>query len=419
MKKLIILICCCCVLCLPADAQGLLKRLTGVGRKTTSSSFNRKLPQQTRRVAPVLNRRAEAARAEAVQMQQAITTPHTRVPKDIVHGPVNEVFLGSVDDMRLLQQTHPQHPYLQGTGALVEQNITNYLSAAHNRLYTQFAKSIQEREPRVPEIMQQVQQQTAALPKPENPAAWLAQQVPADTHVLVVGEGFYHNPSTVDAATAFLPELRKQMPNRPIIMLSDFLEEKVVWTPELDRTAAEHPGYEPLWQSAHAQNIQVIGIQNPLLQGFTASFYGMDDTGLPASRDWEGSFEAMEFAGQDIQQKLAEVQSQNPDALIVLHIDQWQGSYNLPFSLVNKLAAQEPKLYVTAITSQTTLQLYHPFPGEEAERLSTRTTLFEQMYQQASLPDEGVVSRNLAKDVGTDAWIKIPFDPAKTDTGQY
>jgi len=422
--RIIFLILCCSLLPLPAYSQGkTIATVTKNVSKTskTLGSINRKLPQQTRVVSKVLTNRAATTNTQALKMQTLITTPSIRVPGDITRGPVNTVNLSTPQDLKLVQQTHPDAPYLQGTGKLVEANITNYLAAEHNRRYSSFAQSIMDRTPRVPQIMQQLKEQTGELVPPENAVSWLAQQIPADTHTLLIGQGFYHNPSTVDAIASFLPELRKKMPNREIILLTDFLEKDVIWTDQLDVTdiADYRCGYEPVWKNAQNNGIKVIGMKDLTFQGYDISFIGTDDTGAPAFRFLKNSFEVLDLAGKEMQQQLKIIQEQHPDALVILHVNQWQASYNLPFSLANKIARTEAQLYVTQITSKTTLQLYHPFPGEEEERLSFRTTLFEQMYAEAQLPDEGVVTRDLAKDVGSDAWIKISFNENKIDAGEY
>ena len=418
MKKTILLLCFGCLLVSSTHAQGFLKRLGG-SKTPKPTSFSRKLPTRPKRAGEVLKGRAERSIAEAYRLQKLATTPEVRVPKDIWSGPTDKVVLDNRQTLHMLQQLHSQLPYLQGSGNVATENAANYLVATQNRLYTLFAKSIMERKPRVPEIMQQVKEQTAHIEKPGNPTSWLAQQIPAHTRVLLVGEGFYHNPATVDALASFLPQLRQQMPNREIILLTNSLD--VTWSPQLDKSsvAKYRPGYEPVWQNAYENGIEVIGIEDLRFERDDVDFDGIDDTGIPAFRSWGTSFVALDLAAKELKQQLEVMQSLHPDALIVLHVDQWQASYNVPFSLASKLEKQEPNLYVTGIISKTALQHYSPFPEEKAERLSLRTTLFEQMYVDATLPEEGVVSRGVAKEVGSDAWIKIPFDESKTDSGQY
>ncbi len=418
MKKTILLLCFGCLLVSSTHAQGFLKRL-GRSKTPKPTTFNRTLPTWPKRVSGVLKTRAEKATTQAYHMQRMVTTPNLRVPRDILYGPTQKVYFSDKKGRKTVQQLHSQLPYLQGSGNVATENAANYLVATQNRLYTLFAKSIIARQPRVPKIMHQVTEQTAHIGKPENAATWLAQQVPSDTQILIVGEGFYHNPSTVDAFASFLPKLREQMPDREMILLTNYLAKNINWHEQLGASSVNKSGYKPVWQNAYENGIEIIGIEDPRFEEYDVGFDGIDDTGVPAFRSWGTSFVSLDLAAKDMQQHVQAIQQLHPNALIILHVDQWQASYNVPFSLASRLVSSEKKLYATGITSKTALQHHNPFPEEEANRLSSRTTLFEQMYMEASLPEEGVVSREVAKEVGSDAWIKIPFDESKTDNGQY
>ena len=426
MKKLMLIVCCCSLLPVCAHAGGPLRPmalLRKVNRSVTRhfTSVSPKLPRP-KAAAGVLERRAITAERNAFQAQQQLTQQGLHTPKDILRGPTQHVYFDK-KGFKSLQQTYPSLPYVQGRGKVVEQNVENMVSARNNRLYTRLANSVLDRYPRIQEIMEQVHVQTGPIGKPENPTQWLAKQIPNDTHVLLVGEGFYNNPGTVDAIADFLPHLRQEMPEREIIILTTDLDKGIRWTPQLDTAGLEsyNKKREIIWKNAYDNDMQVIGSHNSKLENYDASLAGLNDEGVPAFRFWATSFEALDIQAKEIMQDLADVQAKHPNALIVLHVEQAQSSYTLPFSLANKLKATEQNLFVADITSKTSVR-HDGFFFEDAEKnggVSPRTLPFEQMYPEASLPDAGVVSRELAEDVGSDAWIKIPYDKAKQDTGRH
>ena len=435
MKKIILILCCCSLFPLQTHAQiwGLLKSAGKAGAKkgatttvakTGTTTFNRNLPNQTRRVATVLERRAADSYRRAAEAQARVESTKAKFPYSFRPKAVQSVSLGEhhgVSALKVAQQTHPQ-PYLQGSAARIERNMANYIQAQNNRLFTQFANSIADKQARLPEILHKVQAETQQIGMPENPTRWLAEQIPANTNILVLGEGFYHNPSVIDATSAFLTELRRKMPERKIILLTHSLESDVAWTPQLNPAVVEdyRVGREPFYKNAYENNMEVIGLKDARFSHYDIALQAISPKGYEQSYFWVNSYEALQQQGTLLLEKVASIRAQYPDALIIVHVNQDQSSYNLPFSLANRLETNNEKLFVTGITSKTYIQRKaNPFPGEETQPLTTRTTLFEQMYEQAHLPDEGVVSKGLAKDVGADAWIKVPFNPAKTDTGIY
>ena len=417
MKKLILIVGCALLLPVQLQAQ---KGVRGWRQIFVPRSAVR--APGARSVAPVLDARATTSVAVAAQTRKQLAQAGANVPRYV---PAERTFLDDKDLLRM-QQLHPQS-YLQGKPKqVIFKNNENYLTAEHNRRYIGYAHSIQQRLPRVAQIMEQLQTTVRVPQAGENPARWLAGQVPADTRVLAIGQGFYFNPAVVDATEEFLVALRQQMPQRDIIVLTSFLEDGTEWSPQLESSITTdnylyRKGYEPLWQSAHAQQIQVIGMEkSDIFRKFTGSLEGTDSNGVPSDAFWEYTLEAAAMRAQLFEKNVKKYQQLYPDALIVLYVEQAQASFNFPFSAVNKLP--EEGLYAVGIVSKTTPKLRangFMFPGEEEQKLSTRTTLFEQMYAQAQLPQAGAVARGLAKDVGSDSWIKIEYNPEKQDHGEY
>lgn len=401
---------------LPLQAQTPVKWLKNIGKGLVGPAPSAKS------VTPVLSSRANTTARAASQVRENLVKQGLQVPG--ITLPTDRTFLPE-DELAQIQKTHPQ-PYLnKGKEAVVLKNNEDFITAEHNRKYILYANTILARNPHVPEILNRVKATAVSPTATETSAEWLAKQIPASTDVLCVGMGFYHNPSTIDGFSDFLTALRQQMPEREIILLSSYLEDGVVWTTKLDASITEsryyRKGYEPLWQNAYYHDISIIGMKrSDIFRQFTGNMQGNDGSGIPFNRPWEFSLEASAMEGKMFQEKLQAVREKHPDALIILHTGLEQGSLNFPFSVAKRLEGVEKNLYVASITSKTVLQnQYIAFPGEEHLQLTTRSTLFEQMYPQAHLPNEGAVSRTLAKDVGADAWIKIEFNPAKQDNGQY
>lgn len=425
MKKLMLILCYCCLLPLQASAQGPKGVLARLGKYFATQTKKPTVGAVVKpsAVAETLHMRAFDSAVRATLKNLDVRAQGARIPYEINRAPITRADLvegrQGPNDLELAQAIFPQQ-YLQGKGEIVEANIANYVQAANNRLLKMVGTSILNRKPRVPEILERVNSLVTPFGKPKDPAYWLAQQVPLHTRVLVVGEGFYNNPSTVDATSAFLADLRLRMPDRKIVLLSYRLDKGVEWTPELNPLTLNHhtPGRDPFYKKAYDMGIKVIGMYDQKFNHDGIILQSRDSHGYPHHIFWSNSYQAAQLEGNAMLEQLQMVKRQNPDALIIMHVDQEQASLNLPFSMANKLERGERDLYVVSITSKTRIPSSDPFPGEE-DMITTRTTQFEQMYQEAHLPDEGAVTRDLAEDVGHDAWIKIPYDEAKRDTGLY
>lgn len=429
MKILFLILCSSAFLSLQAHAQATNVVKAGT---TTSAKIAKTLERaitgqsghalSSRSAAIVLEKRAPQSTAQALRSSIKLNQAGVHMPGSPNPIIVEKINIGGEAVITETALNHPEAGDIFSSRRVGEENTANYLQAANNRLYTRLAQSILERKPRVPAIMQQVKNAAIPFPVSNHPMAWLAQQVPSDTRILFIGEGFYHNPSVVDGTSDFLKELRKQLPNKEIVLLSGKLKQRVMWSPTLNTEAIKNyrKGYTPLWQTAHQNGIQVIGIEHGNIAAQNLLYMeGSDQTGAYSQLLSQYSYESIDAAAKHMQKDLEEYQYLYPDALIVVHVPQMYASYNIPFSLVSKVQRTGAKVYTTSITSKTMLQSYNPFPGEEAEPLSTRTTMFEQMYPDAHLPDAGAVSRNVAKDVGHDSWVKVTFNSKKTDNGIY
>ncbi len=383
---------------------------------------------------PVEKTLAERAQISVINAQAAnqnMALYGVRMPNP--HMMVERTFLDN-EDLQLLETIHSQSFLTEGSNSTVLRNNENYITAENNRRFVLYANSILEKNRRLPQILTQLKSNTLSPSSEQTPAQWLAQQVPSSTNVLCVGQGFYHNPSVIDSFSDFLTELRKQMPEREIIMLSSYLPAGSVWreglNPQITLRQDFNPhhtkgtyrsGYEPLWNNAVANDIIVVGMESTNPPGhFIGHLQGNDGTIIPTTTFWQYTLEASSLEEKGIQKTLDVYRKLHSNALIILHVNQEQGSLNFPFSIANSLAKTEKDLYVIGFTSKTAPQVDRlSFPGERQLPLSTRTTLFEQTYAEAALPEVGAVSRELANDIGTDAWIKVEYNEAKQDNGQY
>lgn len=338
--------------------------------------------------------------------------------------PIQEV---KIDSWKALGQVMKNYPLKLGSRQ-------KFLKEKENKNYRAFAASIMDREPRIAQIMNEVQTSAAAPSASEEPSTWLAKQVPTDTNVLCIGEGFYWNPAVPEAMPNFLDALRKQMPDREIIMITSHLDKGIALPLKPNKViqGTFDAYHAPVWQAAQKNNISVIGAKEqtttdgPELFGFSKPspssaelFAGTE--GVPFWRSWSGGLEANTLRRDRILKQLKTYRKKSPGALFVLYLSKEQASFTFPFSVVNKLEQQEKHLYVINITSATKVfkNEDEAFPEEDFLGTSTRTTLFESIYPQAQLSNVGAVSRNVAKDIGHDAWMKVAYDPANRDYGAY
>ena len=424
MKKILLLLLYLAFLSLQTQAQSVVVN----GLKKVFLPSPKTVPAKP--VAKTLETRALNSVTKARTANQHMAISGVRMPN--LHMMIEKSYLDEIKDLPHLEEIRSQSFLTEGNLSSVLQNNENYITAENNRRFVLYANSILEKNSRLPQILSQLKSTVTSPLSEQAPVQWLAQQVPSSTRVLCVGQGFYHNPSVIDSFSDFLTELRKQMPEREIIMLSSYLPAGFVWrngihiNPEWRRDlntkgGRYRVGYEPLWKNAAANDIVVFGIEPTNSSNrFIGYLQGNDGTIIPASTYWQNTLEFSSLVKKGIQRSFELSRELHPDALIILHVNQEQGSLNFPFSIANSLAKTEKDLYVIGFTSKTAPQNYMTaFPGEKKLPLSTRTTLFEQSYAEASLPEIGAISRELANDIGTDAWIKVEYNEAKQDNGQY
>ena len=184
---------------------------------------------------------------------------------------------------------------------------------------------------------------------------WLAEQIPANTDYVLLGE--VHDVEEISQFIEnFLPTLQEKVAPRPIIYLTEFLPEQMTFV-----QATEFEGlFElleddliSLWETATSFNIPVIGL-DPSFVFFQTNEADLMRPGtiLPFSRKhlqslW-ASDEGLRIRNESWKQQITKIRQQNPDALIVIHAGFGHFSHVRDYSIGGFLA-QKSSVYTVSL----------------------------------------------------------------------
>ena len=184
---------------------------------------------------------------------------------------------------------------------------------------------------------------------------WLAEQIPADTDYVLLGE--VHDVEEISQFIEnFLPTLQEKVAPRPIIYLTEFLPEQMTFvqaTEFEDLFELLDDNLISLWETATSFNIPVIGLE-PTLVFFQTNEADLMRPGtiLPFSRKhlqslWS-SDEGIRIRNESWKKQITEIRRKNPNALIVLHAGFGHLSHVRDYSIGNFLA-QQSSVYTVSL----------------------------------------------------------------------
>ena len=447
MKKLLLFVCFCSLLSLQAQADtggpGWLMRLLKLVARSSEKDTVAE-GKVTRQVAkqsfPTTAQQVERAMAQQVaqglrnqrsfDLQQVARTLEDRndrftnqalkkalqIPRNlrVPGGFAPAIQLGAVsDDPKVsfnAKAIYPLYTFLHtGDQEMRLKNIENYLVSANNREYVHVAKELIGMYPRIKKYVPVMQRAAALQKQPADKELWLAKTIPADTQWLFLGE--HHAEPIWESIERFLPILRQQMPNREIIICTEFLPRGVVWTPQLNTGVISDylSHHEITWEIAYENNMQIVGLEKKSHRA-TLNFFL---TG-PGANGWEeiqdnfpGSLEGMRLRNQSWMKMLKKQREEHPDALIIVYAGAAHVERNFPYNLSKQIGKQRPdeKTFVANFYLEKCEAL--KFPGETE---CFRSEPLEEIYRKAAFPQAALYWENpvMAELAGYDARLKIP-----------
>lgn len=166
-----------------------------------------------------------------------------------------------------------------------------------------------------------------------NDIAWLAKNIPLDTDYLLLGE-IHDVPEIHQKMAEFVPLLRKQFGQRPIIWLTEFLPELFttdILDAELEKNVS--PALLTLWHTLHAQHISIVGIEPYFVFLKSPKIWRLSQL-LTAQKMsiWE-TLEGIRIRNEFWKNEIAKIRRRNPNALIIIHAGFGHFDYTLGNSL--------------------------------------------------------------------------------------
>lgn len=219
--------------------------------------------------------------------------------------------------------------------------LANYFTAQNNREILKYSRAQNEH---YQQLLAQVpllkeRQQLINIPVNQD-MEWLAQQIPADTDYLLLGE--HHGFEIIQTQMGeLLTQLRARFTNREIILFTEFLPRQLQYnSPEFLKywqDASYLSPYLPLWEKAYTLHIRTEGLE-PIFRLLTTSKQLTHVGTLTYLPDgiWS-SPEGMRLRNQAWLEVLQEFRQQHPDALFIVQTGFAHVDYTQPYSLGSAL----------------------------------------------------------------------------------
>ncbi len=178
---------------------------------------------------------------------------------------------------------------------------------------------------------------------PKEDVAWLSDQIPTGTNYLFLGEE-HHAPEIQEFISDFLPALRAQIPqNREIFLFTEFVDQNKTWSDSLERTS--RLPYLPVWLSANARGIRIVGLEPEFVTKNNASSLILPETAvfpppLQIHTSVWTSIEGVRLRNEHWLARLRYYRTLHPDALFVIYCGNNHADYMMPYSLGKRLQAE-------------------------------------------------------------------------------
>ncbi len=335
---------------------------------------------------------------------------HSQVPAGytpIMGEPIQHIFE--------TEKLNPAELYPAQTFLENNKQTGQYLAARNNRLFVQEMRRMKGVWAQIEANLSRLKQEAAATQQPQNQVQWLAQQIPPQTTQLFIGESHGY-PEIHQFVAQLARQLRAQQPDRPIILLTEFLPENFVWTHPAQATHLPSVLYKyfTIWEQALEQQVSVIGLEHPSAVNDHCKVRFLNQKGILTKQTVWASLEGVRLRNERWKKTLQAYRANYPNALFIIYTGADHVMYNRPFTLAEN-PMETPFVAILYPDHQLSYEPTGRFVGiivkkpikGPLERLIDRLDLQNSVVKWTSL--------DLPAIAGFDVRIKVPVDLENID----
>lgn len=294
----------------------------------------------------------------------------------------------------------------------------NYFIARNNRLFVQeFNRLSTSLWPQVNNKLAELKHASQLTAEINAPVLWLAEKAleknPNKIYLLEVHEF----PEIQQQVTQFILHVQRLAPQRPIIVLTEFLPEGYEWQPDDDLTLSENdypgiidiPDYLNIWNTVTSYGVRVMGLEPQRVLADNSRVRFAHPRGFLSTQEIWTTVEGMRMRNERWKEIIDRTAAENPQALLLIYTGAAHGLYTAPSSI----SKGEKDAFVLAFYPAKRVIVKKREDGKEIagtttltdplERLTNFTQSFPQTVLFFSRPD-------LAQTAGFDGRIKIEVD---------
>lgn len=391
--------------------------------RTAKHVTRTQLRQNPKQVSSILRRRAWKSTRQASQLERNLSAKVNKKYHFLQRETIVPVYTQKMD-VSYLKQLYPEMEGIITTDA----QFSHYFTARNNREVLKITPQIYEQYQQIKRAVPILKSAFVPLSHPiSEDMSWLSRQIPQDTEYLFLGEK--HIPFIQKQIVSFIPQLRKQFPDREIIMFTEFLPAYLKYSNAtiaiLQETYSFLKLYAPIWENALKNDIYTIGLEFPDThempgQAFTARPHL---SWLPTPM-FGPNLESIRLRNQKFLSILQEYRQIHPNALFVVHAGFGHVGYHKPYSISRALQEQQAKTFVvdflpgytkeqiapyskTILENTPWLRRYH-FSPDEYFPVSGFDFVTKKNFLQRIVQFKNANGDNFSDITGFDVQIKVP-----------
>ena len=402
-----------CLLATPSYA-GSLKKASKRPRKASArfNLFSRRTAQKPGLVSKYRELRRLNAEAE-LAFNKALTAQQRTSARPLLTGPVKR--RKGITRISLLRakRMYPDKPELQHP-ILGSQLAEAHFLIESNRLFIEHLREMEKFWPKFMEAIPRFYKEAEALERElkekeikletsEEIANWTAQQIPADTKNLFIGE-IHDQHEIPQFVSQLLPLLYNKNKGRQILLFTEFLLDPEISGQNAIDFMSYFPRkhyYDPVWEKVRHRRIPIIGLESSRVQNIYP--VGIADAKgnvgyYPAGAAPEG----MRLRNAHWQRVLKYYRAKYPNALFIIYTGSAHSYYNFPNSLTKYLPKK--RTFMLEVTLEKLV-----FDGE----VDYKTDNLEILNPRLSFPQPVLKwkSPDLIELSGFDMRVKLPATP--------
>ncbi len=309
-----------------------------------------------------------------------------------------------------VEPLYQDRPELKDVG-----DISLYLIRQENRLVAQEMERQKNHVwPQLGSNIKQLEQAAANTPQVADPLHYVVQHLSPSVNTLFVGE-LHGYPEIKQAMNRLLVQLRRQQPNRPIILFTEFLPKDFVWKeknssfkwqPGCRKVGLENNDFLAVWKQAQELNIPTVGLEpmrsclDRRLCSFFLSVFNEDIS----PRSFNISSSGIKYRNEKFVETLQQYRENNPEALFVVYA----GTSHVEYHKFSSVAAQFKPQETFVLSLSPSVKRLAQRLGEDKETAQYSYHPIRQFIQVGNFPQDFLYfDKGLAPIAGVDALIRL------------